>query len=415
MIHGTVNTLAYGGKGILRTPDQFVLFVPFTAPGDNIECRIVKRKKNYGEAELVRIIEPSCERTLPACSHFGVCGGCQLQHLTYEAQLKAKQKVVQEALKCPNVPIFAADPIYNYRTHVTLTLKASQGGYKVGYFATDHTSLVEVKECPIFCKKNDPIMEIVKNFCHKLSPESDHEAKLKILKSNDQYILSFHFKKLPRNFATIAHEYHSAPIIGILGNSIHKNIPLGKVDIQFKIDQYRFFTEPAAFLQAHPQQSQEIYRAIANYFKNISIPFLIDLYCGIGISSILVSPFVKSIASIELNQKAIQFAKKNAYENGALNIEFQANRVEMALDSLLKQHPKGAILNPPREGLAREVAEKIAISSIEHLLYISCQPMTLARDLAILKEGGFHLSQAQAFDMFPQTGHVETLAILARA
>lgn len=419
MVQGTITTLAYGGKGILRTNEGVVLFVPFTVPGDEIECRITRMKKNYGEAVLEKILIPSQDRVAPLCPYFGVCGGCQLQHLTYAAQIKHKKGVVQDALSRifpkVEVEISKANPLWAYRTHVTMTLKPQERMFIAGYFAEDNTTLIQVEECPIFCEKNDPILKLAGAFAKELLPEDTSRGKLKILKDMDQkHILAFHFKKMPRNFASLAKKFLADPIVGMSASSVKETLSFGRMEMQFSIDKKSFIAQSNAFLQAHPEQSKEIYKCVNAYLEHLSLNSLIDLYCGIGISSILASPYVRSIKGVEMNKKAVEIAKVNAAANGAENVEFKASKVEDVLDLLLKKNPDSAIINPPREGLSKEIAEKLAESKIKYIFYISCQPQTLARDLAILKRGGFSLQKAQAFDMFPETGHVETLVILER-
>lgn len=418
LIQGTVTSLAYGGKGILRTPEQMVIFVPFTAPGDVIECRLTRVKKNYAEGTLVSILKPSAIRTTPLCPYFGTCGGCQLQHMTYPAQAAYKQKAVHDAISRiypdAQVTLSEAAPLWAYRTHISMTLRTTETGFIGGYFAEDNNSLVQATECPIFCDKSDPILKILAAFIAELTPEGREDGKVKVLKdSNQNHIFSFHFKHLPKNFAVVSKKYLKDALIGISGSGIGQNATSGTLEMNFSIDGKQFTTSPDAFLQAHPEQSAEIYREVGKYLEASPANLLIDLYCGIGVSSILASPFAKAIEGVEMNKTAVKLAKKNADRAKLAHVNFTVNSVEKELDSLLKKNPDAAIVNPPREGLSREVAEKLATSQLKTIIYISCQPATLSRDLQILKKGGYSLKKVQAFDMFPQTGHVETLAFLS--
>lgn len=402
IVRGRVQTLGYGGKGIIKNPDQPVIFIPFTAPEDEIECQITREKKNYSEAVLRKVLEAGPDRVLPLCPYFGTCGGCQLQHLNYDAQVYHKQNVVQDFLKrvYPNaeVSISRAHPIWAYRRHVTLTIK--QG--KLGYYTLDNQTLIEIEECPIFCKKEDPIFKILRGLVSSFS-----DGKVKILKTmNHKYILGFNFKQVPSQFWDLASEIFSDQVIGITANSVKK----GCFETKVRVEGIEFPVEPSTFLQVHPEQSEQIYKAIKTYFEQVRPSLLLDLYCGIGISSVLVAPFAGRIVGVEMNRRAIELAKVHKISH----IDFQAKAVEDALPGLLSQKPDAAIVNPPREGLDRAVAVNLAMSSLMKIVYISCQPATLMRDLQIFKEQGFHLKKAQAFDMFPQTGHVETLVIIER-
>ncbi len=418
-LKGTVTALAYGGNGILRTDDKFVVFIPFTAPGDQVECKLTKVKKNYAEGELIQVITPSKERITPLCPYFGTCGGCQLQHIAYEAQSEYKRLNVEEALRRVypdvSVSISKATKIWDYRTHVTMTMKPGDRGYKTGYFTVDNKTILEAKECPIFCKKEDTILSTLNQMCHEFIPVDRFEAKVKVLKdSNNRYIFNFHFKKLPSNFASVSKKYISEHLAGISGNSMRDNMTFGKIKPSLIVNGEKFVTHPDAFLQAHPEQSALIYDEIKSFFLTSNVKLLIDLYSGIGITSILAAPYAKEVVGIEFNRKAVELAKENARNHNVGNAIFKAAMVEDELVDLLDRNPEAAILNPPREGLNPDVTNALAKSKIQKIVYLSCQPATLARDLSIFKEQGFNLDKAQAFDMFPQTGHIETLVTLSR-
>lgn len=402
LVRGKVKTLSYGGKGIMKNPGQPVVFIPFTCPEDEIECQITQVKKNYSEAILKKILSPSSDRIVPLCPYFGTCGGCQLQHLSYEAQLHYKQSIVQEFLKkidaSIEVAISPAQPIWEYRRHITLTIK--QG--RLGYYALDNQTLIEVEMCPIFTQRGDPIFDRIRSLT-----SSCNEGKVKILKTaSHKYILGFHFKQIPHAFWEVAQDIFFDPIIGITANGQKK----GVVETSISVDGFKFVVDASTFLQVHADQSEQIYKAIKQYFKQCPAGLLLDLYCGIGISSVLVAPYAKQIIAVEIHRRAIEMAKSHKIPH----INFQSKPVEEAALELVNQKPDAAIVNPPREGLNRTVAVKLSESTLERIVYVSCQPATLTRDLQIFKEKGFKLKKAQAFDMFPQTGHVETLVILER-
>lgn len=418
-LNGTVTTLAYGGKGILRTDDQFVVFIPFTAPGDLIECQLTKVKKNYAEANLLKVVTPSKDRVTPLCPYFGTCGGCQLQHIAYDAQSEYKRLNVEEALRrvYPEVAVSLskATQEWGYRTHITMTMKPSATGYQVGYFTVDNKTIIEATECPIFCSKEDPILATLNAMCHELTPSDHFEAKVKVLKdSNQKFVFNFHFKKLPANFAVIAKKYTSDHLVGICGNSIKETVTNGKIKTSLTVEGKKFVTHPDAFLQAHPEQSALVYAEIKDFFQKSPVNLLIDLYSGVGITSILAAPFAKEVVGVEFNKKAIELAKMNVRYQNIGNATFKEMKVEDEIQELLKRNPEAAILNPPREGLNSFVAKYLGESNLKKIVYLSCQPATLARDLAVFKENGFKLDKAQAFDMFPQTGHIETLVTLTR-
>lgn len=418
-LEGEISSFAFGGKGILRTQEGMVVFVPFTAPGEKITYTIAKKKKHYAEGQLLKVLQPSKHRIKPLCPYFLKCGGCQLQHLDYPYQMLLKQQTVQEALSrvYPHVEV-AASPSkqqWNYRRRVHLTLKASKQGFEAGYIGEDNQSLVTVQECPIFLPSQHPLIPLIAAMAKKLHADPENSGKVALIKLHEEKFLAhFHFKRLPKNSEEIAKEFLQAPLAGILFSAPGKEIRCGEESLLFTIDNFSFKYTPRAFIQNHPDESLLIYQTIQQEIKAFKPRVLLDLYSGIGVASILAAPHTHSIEAIEANKEAVSLAKQNAVINSCKNIRFHQGLVEEKISQALTKKPDMAISNPPREGMERTACEKLAGSSIQRLLYISCHPATLARDLHLFKEKGFDLSQAQAFDMFPQTGHIETLVILNR-
>lgn len=402
LITGEIQSLAFGGNGILRLADRMVVFVPFTAPKDHIECRLVQVKKNYAVATITKLISKGPDRTEPRCPYFGTCGGCQLQHLNYSAQCTYKQNAVRDALRLDDIDMTPAQEVWGYRRHITLTLEPAPKGFRAGYITTDNASLLEVKQCPIFLTEESPVFDSVSSFCKKLDSSKSKEGKVKIVKIKEgEFCLLFHFDVIPSNFKEVCK------------TPLHHSITIGDPTFTIQVDGIPFLTQAGLFLQNHAEMSEKIYKEIKRIVEKSKPNVLLDLYCGIGISSILAAPFAKEIYGVEWDKKAIEFAVKNAAN--LKHVHFEAIDVSKALKKLLKKEPSLVIVNPPRIGLSREATEMLASSRCQELIYISCQPATLARDLKILQKAGFTIEKADAFDMFPQTGHVETLVHLKRA
>lgn len=392
LITGEIESLAFGGNGILRCPDRMVVFVPFTAPQDKIECRLDQVKKNYALGTLTKLISKGPDRIEPRCPYFGTCGGCQLQHLDYPAQVRYKQNAVKDALKF-DVDMHPAQEIWGYRRHITLTLKPAQKGFIAGYITTDNTSLIEVKQCPIFLTETSPVFETIRALCSQLDSSRTKEGKVKIVKTKSgEFHFVFHFDIIPSNFKEVC--------------------KLPDPTFSIEVEGIPFLTQAGLFLQNHEEMSRKIYHEIVKIVEKARPDVLLDLYCGIGISAILSAPFAKQIYGVEWDETAIEFAKKNA--KNLPHLHFEANDVEKALKKLLAKKPSFAIVNPPRIGLSKEVAEMLASSTCQKILYISCHPATLARDLKVLQKADFSIEKASVFDMFPQTGHVETLTFLIK-
>jgi 23S rRNA (uracil1939-C5)-methyltransferase len=418
---GRIVGLASEGQGIVRH-EGLVTFIPFTATGDEIRYQTVQQKKNFAIGKLIDVIEPSPERITPLCQYFGTCGGCQLQHINYSAQLEYKRKWIEDALKkigkLQTVSVPAVKPAHlqwSYRRRINLVLKKNQNAYKAGYFAIDNTSIVEVESCPIFTDKKDPILHAVQEISKQLISNEPFDGKVTILKSQDGYITHFHFKTLPENtFALLSSCLKTYPFItGILATSQRKSFQFGIIETSCEVGGLSFDFNPKSFIQTHPEQSQNIYNAIEELAKTRKPKSVLDLYCGIGISTLLVAKQGCKVKGVEVNPQSIELAKSNAKKNGLSQTQFVIADVEKVLPQLLENDkPDFIIVNPPREGLSPKITETLKAKPVKTLVYISCMPATLARDLKSLCESGYSVSSIEAFDMFPQTIHVETVVTL---
>jgi 23S rRNA (uracil1939-C5)-methyltransferase len=417
IVTGIVDNLAFGGEGILRK-DGLVLFVPFSAPNEKISCQITKLKKNLAEAKIIQVLENSKDRVIPKCRHFGICGGCQLQHLSYSAQLMQKQLWVQDALKrigkFENVdvmPVIASDNEYYYRRHVSLAIKKLDGKCGAGY-AGLKIPFFQVMECPISLKIDDPFFKDLQDFVSLF--EISEDAKVTVLKDNAKFILHFHFKTLPLNTDQLTKHliYKYPSFAGIIFASKKKTLKFGKTTNSTVIDGIKIDYSTNVFMQNNPQQSLNIYRHVVKLVKDSHAKNVLDLYCGIGISSLLVANLGVQVTGIEYNSDSIKMANYNAKINQISHVSFIAGSVEHCLK--VEQIPEFVIINPPREGLNPQVIELLKNKLPERIIYISCMPSTLARDLSLLGKENYVIEECQPYDMFPQTTHVETLVYMKK-
>jgi len=422
IIEGEVEAIAFGGDGILRYRG-IVVFIPFTAVGDRVVCKITTVKSSFAKGVLVELRHASKYRTNPPCPYFGTCGGCQLQHLLPEAQLKYKLTAVKDALQrighlsIPEFSIIPATENWAYRRHITLHLRPGKEGFEAGYIGQDNHSLVVVDTCPIFNERGHPILKIVQDFAARISNPLQQEGRLTILKNHrDQFILSFQFGakfKIPlKTFqASLQHE----PLLaGILAETPEEMVSLGDPFCEEKIGGLSFRFSPESFIQNHPEQSLNIYRQICRLAGQSTHGDIVDLYCGFGIASLLLGRQSLSVTGIEVNRDAVRFAQENAARNHMKHVHFICGDVERIFPKMDVAHQDHfMVVNPPRQGLTKKAVDAILNSSAESIVYISCMPATLARDLNLLKEK-YHLVEGKVFDMFPQTAHVETLVYLKR-
>jgi 23S rRNA (uracil1939-C5)-methyltransferase len=417
IIEGEIETIAFGGEGILRYRG-FVVFIPFTAVGDRITCRITEMKRSFAKGILIELKYASRYRTQPLCPYFGTCGGCQLQHLQPQAQLKYKLHAVQDALKrighlsIPPFPIIPATANWSYRRHITLHLRPKEEGFEAGYIGQDNCSLVVVQTCPIFNEPDDPILKQLQHLVEQIPNPSQQEGRVTILKNHrHQFILSFQFKsQIAMNLKIFQTALQQLPdIAGIVVQTPDEHIALGDPYCEEKIEGLTFRFSPQTFIQNHPEQSLNIYRQIGQLANSSMQQQVLDLYCGFGMTSLLLAQQGHFVTGIEINAEAIRFAQENAVFNHLKNIHFMQGDVEKILPRWRKTHQASLIIvNPPRQGLTKRVVQILLKSSVESLIYVSCMPSTLARDLNLLSEK-YQIKEGWVYDMFPQTAHVETL------
>lgn len=418
VVEGTIDTIAFGGEGILRH-EGFVIFVPFTAIGDRITCKIVEAKKSFARAELVSIIEPSPQRTTPRCPYFGRCGGCQLQHLNEDGQNNYKKHAVIDALRrighlqVDSIAFVPATLKWAYRRHISLHLRPHKNHFQAGYIANDNHSLVIIDTCPIFNSPEDSIIQSIQKFVQRLPNPQQQSGRVTILKNHEnEYIVSFHFPKEfeanPVPFKNMMELYPN--IAGVLLNRGNQEIVWGNPYSEITLEGLKFRFTPQSFIQNHPEQSTNIYQKICELSQSSTKKKILDLYCGFGITSLLLAQQGHDVTGVEQNKEAIQFANENARRN-QLVVKFIQDDVEKALPRLASDF---VIVNPPRTGMTKRVSELLVNLNADKIIYVSCMPATLARDLALLCQYKYEIEECVAFDMFPQTAHVETVVCLKK-
>ena len=416
-VRATCEKLIFHGTGLIRH-EGWVIFVEDILPGEEVVVQIVQKKKSYYTAKLVELLTSSPERVKPLCQYFGVCGGCQLQHLAYEGQLKAKEEWVNEALahkiRLKNrIQIKPAEKEWAYRRKVTLHFTLQNGKMTLGYYARDNKTLLDIESCPIFMQAGDTLFSDVRKFLVDLQAEDGMKGDVTILKGGDEgYLLRFFFstpmpkkakKDMPLNpnWAKVWIE------------SAREKIEIGKHPLLIDALGLKICISPKVFLQNYPEQSLRLYQDVMEMIPP-SLPVL-DLYCGVGILSLLLGQKGHLVTAIESNKEAIQLAKKSANYNQVENVVFIAGQVEDELKRAVqdKKFPVW-VVNPPREGLSDKMVEDIFKLQPEYLIYVSCMPSTLARDLAGLCFELYECEMGHAYDMFPQTTHVETAVLLKK-
>lgn len=444
-VQGEIVSQAFGGQGILRY-EGLVIFVPFTAVGDRVTCQIIQSKKTFAKAKLLSIDEPSQVRITPRCPYFGVCGGCQLQHLTYQTQLDHKLQCVKDAFQRIGhfnlhemipITIEPATQQWAYRRYIELTLQPKGDTFICGYVGVDQYSIISVEQCPIFCSEADPILKEVQEFISQLSSSGVGEGRIAIFKQKDSnnslgYHIIFHFKYPPNGIEALAHKSLSRwnHWLSLTVSTTKKTFSINNLNKNSKaclptlnINGLQIHYSLNAFLQNHPEQSLKIYLEICRYATLYNCNRVLDLYCGIGILSLmLIKEGILRVIGIENNNEAVKTAKHNAMSNGisseqalfiASDAEIYSSIENLNNKDLLLLNPELVIVNPPRTGLNEKVILGLKKNLPQHIIYVSCMPTTLARDLSLLL-GLYEITLCRSYDMFPQTAHVEVLVALKR-
>jgi 23S rRNA (uracil1939-C5)-methyltransferase/tRNA (uracil-5-)-methyltransferase len=370
------------GLGVGRH-NGWVVMVPNVAIGEHIRCRIYRNHSNYSEADLVEILEPSIERIEAKCPLFGICGGCQYQHLNYEAQLKLKRQHVREALQklagidSEVAPTIATDQTYYYRSK--LTPHFEKGAKNIGFLKTgSRFSIVDVEHCCIATPAINDRLKILRQ-----------EIRQKTLGSGGTLLLRD------------------------TGSGVETDPT--KVITQ-RIGHWEFQVYAGEFFQNNPHILPHFVDYIIRESSGNGVEFLLDMYCGVGVFGICGSQNFRAVTGIEINERAIQLARQNAVSNHATNVHFSVGSAENIFAEALPEAEKTtAIVDPPRKGCNGAFLQQLATFGPKKIIYISCSPDTQARDIKFLLQYHYAVHRVQPFDLFPQTRHIENvITLLAR-
>lgn len=388
------------GMGIGKI-DNIVTFVPFTLPNEVVDVIITEQNKNYYNGFPKKLKSMSIERREIKCPYYYRCGGCNILHQKYEYQLNfKKQKVIDNLMhigkiniNC-NIEIVSGEEYY-YRNHITLSILND----KIGFYMAKTNDIININECIISNKKINEIIKNIKQFLKKypdnnidkISIKAYNETQINIM-SNDFKLINEFKKYVNTDSLYLNNEY----VCGL------KRVPE-------YLNNYKFYISCNSFFQKNTKMAEKLYDYIKeNVNENDKV---LDLYCGTGSIGIYVSEKAKNILGIEIKDEAIEDAKLNAIENNANNIEFICGKTDNALYNIKKIDT--IIVDPPRVGLSNRVKNYILKINPKNIIYVSCDSVTLARDLKTLTES-YNIKEIKLFDLFPNTYHVECVAILHR-
>jgi 23S rRNA (uracil1939-C5)-methyltransferase len=398
-----INRLAYGGDAIGNLPDGRVVFVPYAIPGELVRVSLFEDKPQFGRAKLLEVIEPTDERMLPRCPHFGICGGCHYQHMKYPAQLKAKAGILQEQLErighfkeIPPIGIGASPEAWYYRNHIQFHL-TDKG--ELGFQIARTNRSFPVRECHL-------PEHLINQAWPQIEIEPQHGLERVSLRSgmDDDLMIILEGSNPPTRNFSIENLTLSVVQVRPSGNTVLKGSDYISIEILGK----RFKASPTSFFQVNKGQASVMVKHCLDVLPLASNMIVLDVYAGVGLFSAFIAPKVKRLVGIELSPEACEDFTRNLDEYD--NVDLYEAPADQVLESV-QFKPDMILMDPPRAGLGKQTTEAVMAQGAEYLVYISCDPATLARDGRLLMMGGYTLNEIHLFDMFPQTYHIESFSI----
>jgi len=444
-----IKDLAFGGAGIGKF-EGCAVFVKETMPGDKVKASLTKIKKQYMEAKLAEIVEASKDRVIPKCKYSSVCGGCQIQFMPYEKQIAHKQQNVIDCferigeIKNPPVKdIIPCDNHFYYRNKMEFSfgydaeMKFTLGMHVPGR----RFDIMDLTECHLESESSHQIVNLAREFMHakKWKPfkysngtgflkhlsiregKRTEERMVNLITSN---ALPKDIEKGLKEFVELIKDHCSSiywtQVISKRGTPRRheEKLLFGEKYLTEEMhlengDQLSFDILPQAFFQVNTFQAEKLYQEVINLATEKDHKIIFDLFCGTGTIGLFLAKHSEKVLGIEINESAVKAAKANAEKNNIFNIDFFNGDVAKVLKEI-KELPSLVVVDPPRVGLTAKAIEQINDFNPSQIIYVSCNPSTLARDVKIFKEYGFKLKSVQPVDMFPQTFHVENVCLLER-
>ncbi|WP_052702826.1 23S rRNA (uracil(1939)-C(5))-methyltransferase RlmD [Paenibacillus beijingensis] len=460
--------LTHEGEGVGRA-DGFTLFVQGALPGERVKAKVLKVKKQYGYAKQLELLQSSPDRVDAPCPIYKQCGGCQLQHMGYDAQLRWKrQHVVDNLVRIGKLPVagtmeqggassgerpavivhptIGMDNPWRYRNKAQVpigmamaSLEGGAGGGLIGgFYARGSHRIIDMDECLIQHEQNDEVVRRVKEIGKRLGITAyDEESGRGLLRhvvvrtgfisGEIMVVLVTNGRKIPHADQWIEGIREAIPGV----TSIVQNINTRTTNVIFgdetrtlwgsdviydELDGIRFAISARSFYQVNPAQTVELYRKAVEYAGLTGSENVIDAYCGIGTISLFLARQAGQVYGVEIVPEAIEDAKRNAELNGIDNASFESGPAEVVIPRWRKEGIAADVIvvDPPRKGCDTALLETILAMKPERVVYVSCNPSTLARDLRVLEDGGYRTVEVQPVDMFPHTVHVESVALLVR-
>lgn len=439
-----VDDIGIHGEGIGKI-EGYTVFVEGALPNEQIKVLIVKTKKQFGYGKLLEILQPSPKRVTPKCHVADKCGGCQLQHISYDSQLEWKTKKVKDHLEriggFSDVKIDKAmgmEMPWQYRNKVQLPVGGTVDDVKIGFYANRSHRIIDADGCELQYPVNEKIVAMIRAFLQQYKIQPYHEETHTGLVRHILIRVGYHTneimvcivvngKVLPHANALVEKLCQIEGMTSIVVNENREktNVILGRKTttiwgqdcIHDTIGGISFAISPLSFYQVNPIQTNVLYQTALQLADLHGTETVLDLYCGIGTISLFLAQKAKSVFGVEIVPEAIADAKKNAEANGIQNASFVAGAAEDVIPKLYETEKLQAdvvVVDPPRKGCDTTLLDTILQISPQKVVYVSCDSATLARDLQYLCKEKYHLEQVCVVDMFPQTVHVETVVLMSK-
>lgn len=435
----TILSLTSEGQGVARV-DGYTVFVEGALPEETVSAHVIKVTNSYAIAKVTEVLTPSPDRVEPRCPSFARCGGCVLQHLSYPAQLINKRQFVVDALTrlggvdAPDVrEVVGMDDPWRYRNKGSFPFGMLGNGVVFGFYAARSHRLIPIADCPI---QSAQITDIAQRVCAWANEnrvdaydEATKKGKLRhvmarVTSAGETMAVVVTRGPLKAQAALLS-ALEDVDSVWHNQNDLDTNIICsdaftllaGKATLTERIADKTFAVSPQSFLQVNPTQTGVLYELAANMLDPKPHETIVDAYCGVGTISLILSGRCKRVIGIEQVEPAVADAIRNAEANGVENAAFLCADVAEALPGLIADGvaPDAIVLDPPRKGADEAALAAIAASSVQRVVYVSCNPATLARDVKYLCANGFRFVAATPVDMFPHTAHVETVVLITRA
>jgi len=445
-----ISGMTHEGQGVGRI-DNFPIFIDGAILEEKVEIKIIKVNKSYAYGKLISIVEASKERVKPFCEVYDRCGGCSLQHMTYEAQLSFKTNTVKEALKrigrFENIIVHdtlgmhselnaseksqSGHRPFNYRNKAQYPVGEVNNQAVTGFYAKRSHRIIESDVCGIQDVASNEIRKVFKEFLIEKNISTYNEIEGKGLvrhlvtrvgfrTGEIMVVVVLNGKDLPfkdQLVSSLVSRVQAIKSVFLNVNTNNTNVILGDKNIKIYgddvitdyIGKYKFRISPLSFFQVNPIQTEVLYAKALEYAGLTGSEVVFDLYCGIGTISLFLSQKAKKVYGVEVIEDAVADARKNAQLNGVDNVEFIAGEVEKVIPQVKADV---VVIDPPRKGCDEALLEHLVKMEPDRIVYVSCNPATLARDLMYLVERGYRVEQVQPVDMFPWTGCVECVVLL---